>query len=58
MVNIQGKNSGKLLAPAAAFTMAVVVVLYTRSSIKAARREAELRRMRDLEDAKGQRGQS
>lgn len=55
MVDIQGQNSRKLLAPAAAFTMALIVILYTNSSIKAARREAEMRKRQELEAARARR---
>lgn len=41
-------DSRKLMTPAAAFTMAVIVIFYTRSSINAARREAEARHKQEL----------
>ena len=35
-------NSNKLMTPAAAFTMAIVVIFYTRSTIQQVRREADV----------------
>ncbi len=45
----------KLLAPAAAFTMAIIVVSYTYSSINQARSESVLRQRQGVEDAKSRR---
>jgi len=45
-------DNRKLLAPAAAFTMAVIVVSYTYSSINRARSEAVARRRQRVDEAK------
>lgn len=47
-----GFDNRKLLAPAAAFTMAVIVISYTYSSINQARSEATSRRIREVEFSK------
>lgn len=39
----------KLMAPAAAFTMAIIVIFYTQSSIREARRESIVRQRQELE---------
>lgn len=39
----------KLMAPAAAFTMAIIIIFYTQSSIREARRESIVRQRQELE---------
>ena len=52
IMGLMNINPNKLMTPAAAFTMAIVVIFYTRSAIQQVRREADVRHNQELEAAK------